>query len=1144
MDEDPGEAIRVPDAAASVRTFLIADVRGYTQFTVEHGDEAAAKLAVRFASAAQQVVSARDGRVVELRGDEALAVFSSTRQALWASVELNAYFAKEAEDEGAPPIRIGIGLDAGEAIPVDGGYRGAALNLAARLCSLAGPGEILATETVTNLARKVDGLAYADRGWAQLKGFADPVKVLRIQPAEGAEGRSASPAPATPDLRTLSRRTPQQQTALAAKDEVREQVLPIGGFLGSLPDAPLVARERDLGQILAAVDMAAAAQGQTVLLAGEPGAGKTRLAQELTLELRNRGFLIVAGRCYEAEQGVPYYPFLDALAAAYDAAPAQLQREAGRRWPYLGILLPNHLGVQDLAGGGQEEQRLFFAVASFITAIAEYAPVALLLDDLHWADPASLKLLLHLARHTRSARIFVLGVYRDVEVSRRHPLEGTLRELDREGLVRRLAVRRLDQEGTAALMAATMGEEEISDEFAGLVYGRTEGNAFFVQQVMRTLVERGDVYREAGRWERKAVDAIQVPESVRSVIGQRLERLSEETQEVLAEASVLGQTFAFEDLVGIGARSSQRTETDVERALGEAEGVGLVREVSPDVYGFDHALTQQALYGELSTRRRRRLHLAAGEAIESLPERKRQARTAELSWHFLQGDDLPRAAAYTVAAADEARSVFAHDEAESRYRSALELAVETDDKPLQAHAQLGLGSVLQVVGRYDEALDMLIRASALYRALGDREAEMRAEAEVGSVYLSRGEANQGLARLQPVLAGANLRGDPMPGSYALAAATMTLARLHWSVGDYDASLAMTTAAADLARAAGDNRLLASAENRRGTIVSNTGRAEESRIILDRAIAIAEEAGAIDVLASAALNIAVGYWTEGRLDRAESYMGRAVAAHERLGDPEGLAFALHVLALVLFTRGSWKDARELAERALRLSDAVGSSWGRPYLLWAVAVLDVFQGRWDEATSLLGKAEQLSRSTGDPTALLQVYCTQAWLSLLQGQPEQVVTSASPLLDNPKSDLFFRLTLRERVARAWIELGDVSSAVTAARDVVESAREKGFTLAEAWTLPTLGCALARQGHSAEAREAFERAVELSRAMPEPLNEGIARHEWGHMLAEAGDTSGAQEQLVAALTLFRGLGAEPFIKRSERILVSLQSSEGTRMV
>jgi tetratricopeptide (TPR) repeat protein len=170
-------------------------------------------------------------------------------------------------------------------------------------------------------------------------------------------------------------------------------------------------------------------------------------------------------------------------------------------------------------------------------------------------------------------------------------------------------------------------------------------------------------------------------------------------------------------------------------------------------------------------------------------------------------------------------------------------------------------------------------------------------------------------------------------------------------------------------------------------------------------------------------------------------------------------------------------------------------------------------------------------------------QTWSSLLHGQPEQVVTSARPLLDSPKGDLFFRLTLRERVTRASIELGDVRGAETVAREVVESARVKGFTLAEAWTLPTLGCALARQGRSAEAREVFERAIELSRAIPEPFNEAITRHEWGCMLVGAGDTAGAREQLDAALILFRRLGAGPFIQRSEQLLVSLQSSDETRM-
>jgi WD40 repeat protein/class 3 adenylate cyclase len=166
---------------ARIRTFLIADVRGYTLFTQAHGDEAAARLATKFATVAREGVEARGGFVVELRGDEALAVFDSARQAIRASVELQRRFVEATVTDPSLPLAVGIGLDAGEAVPVDSGYRGGALNLAARLCSIAGPAEILASPAVTHLARKVDGVTYVDRGAVRLKGLDQPVQVFRLR---------------------------------------------------------------------------------------------------------------------------------------------------------------------------------------------------------------------------------------------------------------------------------------------------------------------------------------------------------------------------------------------------------------------------------------------------------------------------------------------------------------------------------------------------------------------------------------------------------------------------------------------------------------------------------------------------------------------------------------------------------------------------------------------------------------------------------------------------------------------------------------------------------------------------------------------------------------------------------------------------
>lgn len=192
-DRPAGEA-----TGADVRTFLIADVRGYTRFTHEQGDEAAAELAAGFASLARRGIEAHGGELLELRGDEALGVFTSAREAVRASVDLQRLFRGGDEEQPGLPLGVGIGLDAGEAVPVEGGYRGGALNLAARLCSLASPGEILASETVISLARRIDGIRFDVRGTERLKGLDDPVKVVEVV--------SETPLPKAPVTRSATLR--------------------------------------------------------------------------------------------------------------------------------------------------------------------------------------------------------------------------------------------------------------------------------------------------------------------------------------------------------------------------------------------------------------------------------------------------------------------------------------------------------------------------------------------------------------------------------------------------------------------------------------------------------------------------------------------------------------------------------------------------------------------------------------------------------------------------------------------------------------------------------------------------------------------------------------------------------------------------
>ncbi|HEX8918009.1 MAG TPA: tetratricopeptide repeat protein [Chloroflexota bacterium] len=275
---------------------LIADVRGYTGFTAEKGDEAAAILARTFARLAREVIDARNGMVVELRGDEALCVFSSARYALQAAVALQDRCTQESISDPSLPLRVGIGLDAGELIPVEGGYRGGALNLAARLCSLAGPGETFASQTVINVARKTAGISVVDRGEVQLKGLPDPVRVVQVA-AEGA----------------LPSELPPLQPVLVAHTT-------------NLPDepTPFIGREREIETLSALIKQP---HVRLISLTGSGGSGKTRLA------------LQVASRSLH---DFPHGVFFVSLGGTSDAT-------------LVGSAIANALGIQEVAGRSLEE---------------------------------------------------------------------------------------------------------------------------------------------------------------------------------------------------------------------------------------------------------------------------------------------------------------------------------------------------------------------------------------------------------------------------------------------------------------------------------------------------------------------------------------------------------------------------------------------------------------------------------------------------------------------------------------------------------------------------------------------------------------------------------------------------------------------
>lgn len=505
-----------------------------------------------------------------------------------------------------------------------------------------------------------------------------------------------------------------------------------------LKRTPFVGRDEELTQLRELLDAAAGGHGGLAMIGGEPGVGKTRLAEEVVAEAREGGFFTVMGRCYDLEGGLPYQPFVEAIEEVGRLAPATQFREwLGDAGPYVARVAPELRPLfADLplrAEVSPEEGRhlLFNACSDMLERSAYIRPILLMLDDVQWADASSLLLLQHIARRLAEMPVLVLCTYRDVELDIGGPLAKTLHELVRQRLARDVVVRALPLQGVAA-MIETHGRGAPPPELVSLVYTETEGNPFFVEEVLRYLGEEGRLLDPDGAWARHFVlSDLYAPRTVRLVIEQRLVRLSEGCRHLLASAAVVGRDFSFE-LVGELSGLPQELLID---AAEEAERAALIHDASRGReawYSFSHELVRQTLLGALSVPRRQRSHLEAAQAIERLHAADMDSHVAELAFHYRQAGeaaDVEKAIHYSIRAGKAAAGVFAWAEAVRHYEGALQ-AWESSrlvDGDRRCQLLLSLGSALISAGDAERANDTIVPlAYALAESLGDADKVARA----------------------------------------------------------------------------------------------------------------------------------------------------------------------------------------------------------------------------------------------------------------------------------------------------------------------------------------------------------------------------------------------------------------------------------
>ena len=450
----------------STVTVLFTDVVGSTSLRTGRGDAAAHEAIHAHFELVRQQIAQHSGQEVKTIGDSFMVAFASARKAVQCAVAVQRALEEHNRRHPDQEVQVRIGLNTGEAIREEGDLFGSAVDAAARIIAKAEGGQILVSETVRAVIGSAKDLQFVDRGRFRLKGFPERWRLYEVVWPE--EAAAAAPA--------LVERTP---------------------FVGR------EAERADLRRLLAGT---VRGQGALAMIGGEPGVGKTRLAEELMAEARQRNMTALIGRCYEMEGAPPYVPFVEMLEAAARIIPPPALRETlgdaapevAKLLPELRRLFPDIPPPLELPPE-QERHYLFNSVREFLARAARAQPLLLLLDDLHWADDSTLLLLQHIAQQLREVPVLILGTYRDVELDVGRPLARTLEELLRQRLAHRIALRRLPQDDVAAMLDALSGQEPPAP-LVQAVYAETEGNPFFVEEVFQHLAEEGKLFDAQGRW--------------------------------------------------------------------------------------------------------------------------------------------------------------------------------------------------------------------------------------------------------------------------------------------------------------------------------------------------------------------------------------------------------------------------------------------------------------------------------------------------------------------------------------------------------------------------------------------------------------------------------------------------------------------
>ncbi len=654
------------EVSTSTSSIVFTDVVGSTALRARLGEDAADRLFRDHERLQRDVVTAHNGRVVKSGGDGVMASFDSATDAVRAAIGL-----QQRSTRRFPELRIRVGIASGDVSWEDDDCFGMPVVTAARLQGSAEGGHIVASALVVLLAGERSGAHFRSLGFLDLAGLTEPAEAFEVEWEPLEELRDADGS---------------------------DVALP--GPLSSIPVSGFVGRDREWSELSTAWRAVSEGQRRVILVGGEAGAGKTRLAFEFARWCATNGATVVLGVC-DAELTLPCQPWVQILDQLVRAMPSGVLTDLSDDLAEISVLVPQLERAMSAPRRARtddpqtERYRLFHSVTAFLAAVTAERALVVVIDDLHWADTQTLALLRHVAGSGELTNLLVIGTFRDTSDEITEPLAGCLADLRRVDTVNRVRVTALDRPSVSQLLASAVGHELDADlaALASVLADRSGGNAFYVSELWRHLVANETVVQVDGRWiiRSGAGSLDDVPDSVREVVTQRLAKLSAGALYLLGLAAIAGFRVEFRVLV----EAVDGTQDEISDTLDELINSKFLVEIGgPGVpsYEFVHAIVRETVERTVASSSRARLHRSLGEAMEAVHQPDLEPVLADLARHFVASARLgseARALHYSRRAAAQAVRSGTYDAAVAHLEAARELAGHGTTEAIDVLLELG-----------------------------------------------------------------------------------------------------------------------------------------------------------------------------------------------------------------------------------------------------------------------------------------------------------------------------------------------------------------------------------------------------------------------------------------------------------------------